>query len=178
MSLCRTRTNIRPSAVGVCLKPFSIPPCALRRGHSWLPFKDMSLDMPSQSMRTVLCSPPVQRLGQKSRRRSGPSPLLWFSKVHLWPTNPTHSYSFPDQFRREKRGLERNKGRQGVQGLTKGLYEDPRERWRLGGAPFKGQPQITKADGDAPVQAHIASLPGWKSDPGRRLDDLIVRTVR
>ena len=40
-----------------------------------------------------------------------------------------------------------------------------------------GNPQITKADGDAPVQAYIAAMPGWKSDIGRRLDALIVRTV-
>src|SRR6266480_3542292 len=40
-----------------------------------------------------------------------------------------------------------------------------------------GNPQIAKADGDAPVQAYIAALPGWKRDVGRRLDALIVRTV-
>ena len=40
-----------------------------------------------------------------------------------------------------------------------------------------GNPQIAKADGDAPVQAYIAAMPGWKSDVGRRLDDLIVRNV-
>ena len=40
-----------------------------------------------------------------------------------------------------------------------------------------GNPQIAKADGDAPVQAYIAAMPGWKSDVGRRLDDLIVSTV-
>ena len=39
-----------------------------------------------------------------------------------------------------------------------------------------GNPQIAKADGDAPVQAYIAAMPGWKSDVGRRLDALIVRT--
>ena len=38
-------------------------------------------------------------------------------------------------------------------------------------------PQIAKADGDAPVQAYIAATPGWKRDVGRRLDALIVRTV-
>ena len=38
-------------------------------------------------------------------------------------------------------------------------------------------PQIAKADGDAPVQAYIAAIPGWKRDVGRRLDALIVRTV-
>jgi hypothetical protein len=40
-----------------------------------------------------------------------------------------------------------------------------------------GNPQIAKADGDAPVQAYIAAMPGWKSDVGRRLDALIVRTI-
>ena len=40
-----------------------------------------------------------------------------------------------------------------------------------------GNPQIAKADGDAPVQAYIAAMPGWKSDVGRRLNDLIVSTV-
>jgi hypothetical protein len=40
-----------------------------------------------------------------------------------------------------------------------------------------GNPQIAKADGDAPVQAYIAAMPGWKSDVGRRVDALIVRTV-
>jgi hypothetical protein len=40
-----------------------------------------------------------------------------------------------------------------------------------------GNPQIAKAAGDAPVQAYIAAMPGWKSDVGRRLDALITRTV-
>ena len=40
-----------------------------------------------------------------------------------------------------------------------------------------GNPQIAKANGDAPVQAYIAAMPGWKRDVGRRLDALIVRTV-
>jgi hypothetical protein len=40
-----------------------------------------------------------------------------------------------------------------------------------------GNPQIAKAEGDAPVQAYIAAMPGWKSDVGRRLDALIVRIV-
>lgn len=40
-----------------------------------------------------------------------------------------------------------------------------------------GNPQIAKADGDAPVQAYIAAMPGWKSDLGRRLDALIERSV-
>ena len=40
-----------------------------------------------------------------------------------------------------------------------------------------GNPQIAKGDGDAPVQAYIAAMPGWKRDVGRRLDAIIVRTV-
>jgi hypothetical protein len=40
-----------------------------------------------------------------------------------------------------------------------------------------GNPQIAKADGDAPVQAYISAMPDWKRDVGRRLDALIVRTV-
>jgi hypothetical protein len=40
-----------------------------------------------------------------------------------------------------------------------------------------GNPQIAKGDGDAPVQAYIATMPGWKRDVGHHLDALIVRTV-
>ena len=40
-----------------------------------------------------------------------------------------------------------------------------------------GNPQIAKGYGDAPVQAYIAAMPGWKSDVGRRLDVLIERAV-
>jgi hypothetical protein len=40
-----------------------------------------------------------------------------------------------------------------------------------------GNPQIAKAGGDAPVQAYIAAMPGWKRDLGKRLDALIVRSV-
>ena len=41
-----------------------------------------------------------------------------------------------------------------------------------------GNPQIAKADGDAPVQAYIGAMPGWKRDIGKRLDSLVVRNVR
>jgi hypothetical protein len=40
-----------------------------------------------------------------------------------------------------------------------------------------GNPQVPKADGDAPVQAYIAAMPGWKSEVGARLDALITRNV-
>jgi len=49
------------------------------------------------------------------------------------------------------------------------------------GKPVKllagGNPQIAKADGDAPLQAYIAAIPGWKRQVGRRIDALIVRAV-
>ena len=40
-----------------------------------------------------------------------------------------------------------------------------------------GNPQIPKGEGDAPVQAYLAALSGWKGEAGRRLDALIVETV-
>lgn len=40
-----------------------------------------------------------------------------------------------------------------------------------------GNPQIPKGDGDAPVQAYIAAMPGWKSDTGRQIDRLVGQTI-
>ena len=40
-----------------------------------------------------------------------------------------------------------------------------------------GNPQIAKADGDAPVQVYIAAMPGWKSNLGKRIDALITREL-
>ena len=40
-----------------------------------------------------------------------------------------------------------------------------------------GNPQVAMADGEAPVQAYIAAIPGWKREVGQRLDELITRTV-
>lgn len=48
-------------------------------------------------------------------------------------------------------------------------------------APVKllsgGNPQIAKADGDAPVQEYIAAMPGWKSPVGKKIDALITGTI-
>jgi hypothetical protein len=59
-----------------------------------------------------------------------------------------------------------------------------RGKARPGASPAKpvkllsgGNPQIAKADGDAPVQAYLAALPGWKRALGKRLDALIVRNL-
>lgn len=40
-----------------------------------------------------------------------------------------------------------------------------------------GNPQIAKADGDAPVQAYVAAMPGWKREVGQRLDAIITRAI-
>ena len=56
---------------------------------------------------------------------------------------------------------------------TEGAEKAPAKPVLLSG----GNPQIAKGYGDAPVQAYIAAMPGWKRDVGRRLDALIVRTV-
>lgn len=40
-----------------------------------------------------------------------------------------------------------------------------------------GNPQIPKGEGDAPVQAYIKAMPGWKHDMGKRIDSLIEQTV-
>jgi len=40
-----------------------------------------------------------------------------------------------------------------------------------------GNPQIAKGEGDAPVQAYIGAMPGWKRDVGKRLDALITRNA-
>ena len=40
-----------------------------------------------------------------------------------------------------------------------------------------GNPQIAKGYGDAPVQAYIEAMPGWKSGIGRNLDAIIERAV-
>ena len=40
-----------------------------------------------------------------------------------------------------------------------------------------GNPQIAKGDGDGPVQAYIAAMPGWKRGVGERVDALVMRTV-
>lgn len=40
-----------------------------------------------------------------------------------------------------------------------------------------GNPQIPKGDGNAPVQAYIAAMPGWKQAIGRRLDTIITGAI-
>ncbi len=40
-----------------------------------------------------------------------------------------------------------------------------------------GNPQIPKGDGEAPVQAYLAAMPGWKRDVGRKIDALVAATV-
>ncbi|WP_374469136.1 DUF1801 domain-containing protein [Phenylobacterium sp.] len=52
------------------------------------------------------------------------------------------------------------------------MSEDPQPALLAG-----GNPQIPKGHGEAPVQAYIAAMPGWKADVGRRIDAIVSRTV-
>ena len=60
---------------------------------------------------------------------------------------------------------------------TSGMGSDAEEGHRQAEASARGNPQIPKGEGDAPVQAYIAAMPGWNRDAGRRLDALIVKAV-
>jgi len=40
-----------------------------------------------------------------------------------------------------------------------------------------GNPQVAKADGDAPVQAWIGAIPDWKRGVGAHVDELVTRTL-
>jgi hypothetical protein len=77
-----------------------------------------------------------------------------------------------------------NRAKQKTQGKASANKPKPATKSRSqpktrGSSPVKllsgGNPQIAKADGDAPVQAYISAMPGWKSDVGKRLDAIIVR---
>ena len=85
-----------------------------------------------------------------------------------------------------KKTAVKSKTRKGSSSTKKKLASRPATAKRTGAAKRTakqptllsgGNPQIAKADGDAPVQAYIRAMPGWKSDVGRRLDALIVRNV-
>lgn len=58
-----------------------------------------------------------------------------------------------------------------------GAHAKPRVRAKPVKLLSGGNPQIAKADGDAPVQAYIAAMPGWKRNIGKRLDALIMQNV-
>jgi hypothetical protein len=61
--------------------------------------------------------------------------------------------------------------------MTKSTTPKPKEPGANPVLLSGGNPQIAKGYGDAPVQAYIAAMPGWKRDVGRRLDAIIARTV-
>jgi hypothetical protein len=75
------------------------------------------------------------------------------------------------------KGAKETAARRGAAGPTKPRKVAPRAQSGEVVLLSGGNPQIAKGYGDAPVQAYIAAMPGWKRDVGRRLDALIVRTV-
>src|SRR3989337_2037279 len=64
-----------------------------------------------------------------------------------------------------------------VLNAQEGWPRDGRSAEGLLGPGWGGTPRIAKAEGDAPVQAYIAAMPGWKRDLGKRLDALVVRSA-
>lgn len=63
---------------------------------------------------------------------------------------------------------------------TKGTKAKGKAKGRPGAKPkllSGGNPQIAKGDGEGPVRAYLAAMPGWKRDVGRRLDALVERAV-
>ena len=78
--------------------------------------------------------------------------------------------------RRRRNGKPATRTKATAKAGAKATALEPRKRGKvvlLSG----GNPQIAKADGDAPVQAYIAAMPGWKRAIGERLDALVVRNV-
>ena len=75
---------------------------------------------------------------------------------------------------------DRTAGKRTGAKVTRPQRKAPKSRVRKDAKPkllSGGNPQIAKGYGDAPVQAYIAAMPGWKQDVGRRLDALIVAAV-
>jgi hypothetical protein len=62
-------------------------------------------------------------------------------------------------------------------GASKSKPIKPRQGEKVAVLLSGGNPRIAKAEGDAPVQAYIAGMPGWKRELGKRLDALIVRNL-
>src|SRR5215471_5899921 len=91
--------------------------------------------------------------------------------------------------RRPSRGGEHNERCRPHRGVTPAATmrrvaektsKKPTSRAKKGDQPALlsgGNPQIPKGEGDGPVQAYLAAMPGWKQEVGRRLDALVVRTV-
>lgn len=77
-----------------------------------------------------------------------------------------------------QKGAKKVKPKGGSMGLEKPSKKPAMKR--ASGKPkllSGGNPQIAKEEGDAPVQAYIAAMPGWKREIGKRLDEIIVRNV-
>src|SRR5260221_3284605 len=108
-------------------------------------------------------------------RRSRPTRAAWWSFVTRCEDTAANHGTPPNS------GVSMNRGTHAIKGAAGKGGRSAATKSKLGAAKpallAGGNPQIAKADGDGPVQAYIAAMPGWKSDVGRHLDTLIVRTV-
>ena len=82
----------------------------------------------------------------------------------------SHSQKLPNKSRRSAKAAAKGKSRAAE---VKPSARKGKKVVLLSG----GNPQIAKADGDAPVQSYIDAIPGWKRDVGKQLDALITRHV-
>src|SRR4051812_47071734 len=82
----------------------------------------------------------------------------------------SHSQKLPNKLKRSAKAAAKGKSRAAV---VKPSARTSKRVVLLSG----GNPQIAKADGDAPVQSYIAAIPGWKRGVGKQLDALITRQV-
>jgi len=87
------------------------------------------------------------------------------------PPVPSGGFLFDDGGRMPQRKPDAT-AKAGTGGTT-------RAAGKLAKAPLLsgGNPQVAKGEGDAPVQAYIAAMPGWKRELGRKLDTIIVAAV-
>src|SRR5262245_13282886 len=81
--------------------------------------------------------------------------------------------------KRTTRSTKRSSGGKGKPRAANGKPKSARTPRKPSGVVLLsgGNPQIAKGEGEAPVRAYIAAMPGWKRDVGERLDALIARAV-
>lgn len=127
---------------------------------------------------------PRRRASRLLTDRPGPGESLSREKLPMPPKAKSKSRFKVKAAKRPPRATEKKPAatkRKAASGKS-GLASAPKKRSRSKAAEQPrllsgGNPQIPKGYGDAPVQAYIAALPGWKRDLGRRVDKLVTRTI-
>ena len=87
------------------------------------------------------------------------------------------AYALTNKREGNQKQMKSSKSKSGSSSTSGARAKRPKSKTKPVKLLSGGNPQIAKADGNAPVQAYIAAIPGWKRDVGKRLDALIVRNV-